>query len=603
MRPIHELHRSEFHWVVSQHLEIELPKSPVNLVRHPKIYQFRSRRNPSMIRVAHFPVMLLLGFSATWCYGQTEDSASPEGSVQPPSEAAKNASLVTDDLIGELQLLNPQAMGSSPGSVQEADAHPMPNSLLLPSETESATVETLPQRDAVNSHIPNISAPEAFAQDVSNDVSIGTSPALESGILQALFDYRLTEAETQQTDFSSIDTVSFQVDNIDNLNMPVNAPVLQSSAAYGQSGVNAVAQFNVGVDLYAAPNFKNGLLIYGNNVAMKIGGYVKADFIYDFDPIDSTDSFDTTQIPVGALPRTNSRFHARQSRLSFDTRWKGGGEIVRIYVEGDFFSTNDSFRLRQAYGEYGRLLVGKTWTAFTDVAAAPATLDFEGSVSSVNRRQAQARYTFPICDDLLTGTLSLEDTRFIIDLDPDSGTSRSPSPDFVGHVRLATDLLQLQAAALYRKVGFQPTGEKTVTRSAGGMNFTAVLMLTGRTKAYSQVLFGRGIGSYRSLPDAASVSAGEAALLPMFGWMFGLTHEWTDLLSSNFTYADNELNNTAGQNNNAVKNTTYMAINLLAKPQDRITVGIEYLYGTRTNKDLQSADAHRVQCAVIFDLP
>ena len=135
------------------------------------------------------------------------------------------------------------------------------------------------------------------------------------------------------------------------------------------------------------------------------------------------------------------------------------------------------------------------------------------------------------------------------------------------------------------------------------MNFTAVLMLTGRTKAYSQVLFGRGIGSYRSLPDAASVAAGEAALLPMFGWMFGLTHEWTDLLSSNFTYADNELNNTAGQDNNAVKNTTYMAINLLAKPQDRITVGIEYLYGTRTNKDLQSADAHRVQCAVIFDLP
>ena len=27
---------------------------------------------------------------------------------------------------------------------------------------------------------------------------------------------------------------------------------------------------------------------------MKIGGYVKADFIYDFNPIDSTDFFDPT---------------------------------------------------------------------------------------------------------------------------------------------------------------------------------------------------------------------------------------------------------------------------------------------------------------------
>ena len=135
------------------------------------------------------------------------------------------------------------------------------------------------------------------------------------------------------------------------------------------------------------------------------------------------------------------------------------------------------------------------------------------------------------------------------------------------------------------------------------MNFTGVFMLTGRTKAYSQLLFGKGIGSYRSLPDAAAVTGGNAALLPMFGWMFGLTHEWNDLLSSNFTYAANEINNTSGQAADAVNQTTYMAINLLAKPQNRITLGIEYLYGTRTNKDLQSADAHRVQCAVIFDLP
>jgi hypothetical protein len=89
----------------------------------------------------------------------------------------------------------------------------------------------------------------------------------------------------------------------------------------------------------------------------------------------------------------------------------------------------------------------------------------------------------------------------------------------------------------------------------------------------------------------------------MFGWMIGLTHEWNDLLSSNFTYAVNSLNNTIGQKPDAIKETTYMAINLLTKPQERITLGIEYLYGTRTNKDLQSADAHRVQAALIFDLP
>ena len=439
-----------------------------------------------------------------------------------------------------------------------------------------------------------------------NDGELQQTPEQEQTAWQTAFDSRLDNADWQPSLNSFIEPMQFtepiryQLEAGDDFNQ--GSPSLQSSASYQSSGVNSVAQFNVGVDLYGAPDFRDGLLIYGKNVAMKIGGYVKADFIYDFDPIDSTDSFDTTQIPVGAQPRTNSRFHARQSRLSFDTRWKGGNQIVKIYVEGDFFSASDTFRLRQAYGEYGRLLVGKTWTAFTDVAAAPATLDFEGSVSSVNRRQAQARYTFPICDDLLSGTVSLEDTRFILDIDQD-GTTRSPSPDFVGHLRLSTSLLQLQAAALYRKVGFQPTGKRILTRSAGGMNFTGVLMLTGTTKAYSQVIFGKGIGSYRSLPDAASTSPDSADLLPMDGWMLGLTHEWNNLLSSNFTYASNNLDNTSGQEPEAVKQTTYMAINLLAKPQERITLGIEYLYGTRTNRNLQSADAHRIQCAVIFDLP
>ena len=89
---------------------------------------------------------------------------------------------------------------------------------------------------------------------------------------------------------------------------------------------------DVGVDFYSPPEFKGGLIIRGRDVAMKIGGYVKADFIYDFDPIDSTDSFITTTIPVGAPPHMNARFHARQTRLNVDTRWPACRETVRAFV-------------------------------------------------------------------------------------------------------------------------------------------------------------------------------------------------------------------------------------------------------------------------------
>lgn len=393
---------------------------------------------------------------------------------------------------------------------------------------------------------------------------------------------------------------------------PLSAlPMLQNEDAerFAEPNSNNL-NYNIGLNLYAAPEFKGGLIVLGDNVAMKIGGYMKADFIHDFNPINSTDSFVTTSIPVGAPQHTNTRFHAKQSRLSFDTRWLSDGNVIKVYIEGDFFDNgpngddDNHFRLRQAYGEVGSLLVGQTWTTFTDVAAAPATLDFEGSVSAVNRRQAQARWTQKVFRDDLTLALAVEDTKFIVE--PPfgiTGTARSPSPDFVGHLRLECERGSFQVAGLYRIGGFQPTGQAVITRSGWGNNFTGVYYLSDSTKAYSQIVFGEGIGSYRGLPDSAPNSANGNRMLPMFGWMVGLTHNWNDSLSSNFTYAENSLDTTPFQNPDDVKKTTYLAANLIYSPLKRVKVGVEYLYGIRENVSGASGAAHRLQASFIFDLP
>ena len=136
----------------------------------------------------------------------------------------------------------------------------------------------------------------------------------------------------------------------------------------------------VGSNFYSTnDDFSQGLVVIGKDAALKIGGYVKLDLIYDFNPIDATDTFVVSSIPIGAPPRTNSRMHVRQTRLNFDTRWKTRCGTARAFVEGDFFGANnetdsDDFRLRQAFGELGRFLGGQTWTTFANIAAAPATL-------------------------------------------------------------------------------------------------------------------------------------------------------------------------------------------------------------------------------------
>lgn len=367
---------------------------------------------------------------------------------------------------------------------------------------------------------------------------------------------------------------------------------------------NDATPFGVGVDLYSPPEFEGGLIVFGRNVAMKVGGYAKGDIIYDFDAIDATDFFTTTSIPVDAPPRTNARFHARQTRLSFDTRWATGVRPVRIFVEGDFFGSGSSFGLRHAYGETGPLLVGQTWTTFTDVAAAPATLDFEGSVSAVNRRQALARWTQPLGREDLTASLAVEDTRFLVERPPGvRADPRSPSPDLVGRVRLERDRTQFQIAGLYRLLGVQTPGDDVAMASAWGVNFTGAILLRESTRAYYQILLGEGIGSYRDLPDAALTGTGRAALLPLFGWMVGITHDWSETLSSNVTYAENAFDNPDFQRDDALRRTTYLAVNLIWNPLERVDLGIEYLYGLRENVDESVGTAHRVHASFIFELP
>ena len=370
-------------------------------------------------------------------------------------------------------------------------------------------------------------------------------------------------------------------------------------------------RYGVGTDFYSPPGFEGGLIIFGEDIAMKVGGYVKADFIYDFDPIDNQDAFVISSIPVGAAPRSNSRFHARQTRFSFDARWAADVDTIRIFFEGDFFSEGDHWRLRHAYGEVGSLLVGQTWTTFTDVAASPATLDFEGSVSSITRRQAQARWTDDFFVDGLTYSVAIEDTRFLVDtIEGTSVETRTPSPDLITRLRYERGWGRFQVAGLYRIVGIQPTGSSVPifgddmrTGPAWGLNFTGVVPINQRTKAYYQLMFGEGIGSYRGLPDAAPTGAETLGALPLFAWMVGITRDWTSDLSSNFTYAENRLKNGSFQQTDNLRQMNYLAANIIWSPMQRVRVGVEYLYGIREDVSRDLGTANRIQVACIFDLP
>ena len=378
--------------------------------------------------------------------------------------------------------------------------------------------------------------------------------------------------------------------------------VLQQGLSRGERGLFG----RPGFDLYQPVKFENAFRFPDTNVFIKPGGYVKADAIHDFNSIESTDNFVVSSIRTSGANRTNTRFHARQTRLNLDTRWPGRQfGPVRVFVEGDFFSDGDRFRLRHAYGELGSFKVGQTWTTFTDVSALPTTLDLESSVAFVARRQGQIRYTIPLFVDGLTASIAAEDpVSLIIPPEGVTGEASTPLPDFVTRVRYEREeKYGVQLALVVRKLGFQPTGRGLISKVGWGLNLSGHRELSNKDNFLFQVVGGQGIGSYWGVPDAAPSAPLQDDLLPIIAWMVGFAHNWTDKLTTNVTYSRTRIKNTAFQPAHELHSTEYLAVNLIWSPVERVFVGVEYLYGTRVDVDRNAGSAQRVQFSVGWYLP
>ncbi|MEO0923688.1 MAG: porin, partial [Pseudomonadota bacterium] len=174
-------------------------------------------------------------------------------------------------------------------------------------------------------------------------------------------------------------------------------------------------------------SFRGSILLPGTGISFKVGGYAKGDLIYRFDDFSAgfggiNELSSNGGGIFGGVGGDRFRAHAAQTRLNFDARATTSIGSARAFIEGDFFSFDDSagvnenasnserFRLRHAFAEIGidalggSLLIGQNWTNFGDLGSYANTLDFNGPNAQVFIRQAQIRWTQPIND---TFTLSV----------------------------------------------------------------------------------------------------------------------------------------------------------------------------------------------------
>lgn len=346
----------------------------------------------------------------------------------------------------------------------------------------------------------------------------------------------------------------------------------------------------------------------GTELSLKIGGYVKVDFIQDFDPIGNVYQFKTDSIPVSG-PTTDTEggqttIHARETRFIFDLQGKTPKGKIRAFFEGDFYGDGNSFRIRHAYGEFGNLLGGQTWTTFMDITARPRSLDYEGPDAEIFVRQAMLRWTQPLSPHLKLAVAVEQSGSQFATPSGMTGSARNNTPDLPVALTYSKPRGHFQLAGIVRQIRFDGTGSSQDASTTGlGLNSTFRVNTVGKSGLMGQFAFGNGLGRYiesMSGQNADAVFRGDKLkALPARSAVIGYEQHWNAHWQSNFAGAFASTSSDASQPGSTIRQTRDIRGNLIWSPYKMVELGAELLYGRRENRDGSDGKALRFQFSMI----
>lgn len=370
-------------------------------------------------------------------------------------------------------------------------------------------------------------------------------------------------------------------------------------------------------DVVTKGDFPRSYKLPGTDTSIRLGGYVKGDFIFDFAAPPAAGGGDFAVISSAPLEGSTAaaregeaRFHAKESRINVETRTPTEVGRLRTFIEGDFFDENNSFGteaagnktsfgLRHAYGELGPLLAGQTWTNFMDITAYGEKVDFTGPAGRTFIRQAQFRYTQKL-DSGDRFAIALENPNGDFNGSGDSNFG-DKLPDLTGNYRVQGNRWHLQFNGMLRQIS-------TDDGVANGLDDETVGWAVGMTGQYFlpeskdriswYTVYGDGVGRYLEGANGLGASldaSGNLSTQTGYGGFATYRHWWSDSLRSNVVGGVSIIDTDANALATANEEIYSVYANLIWSPVSSVDIGVEYIYGMRKVKDGREGDVSRLQ--------
>jgi hypothetical protein len=361
-----------------------------------------------------------------------------------------------------------------------------------------------------------------------------------------------------------------------------------------------------------------------------ISALIHADGIYDIKQMDPDwiGGFRPSKIPIystdpGWGSYGHTYFSVRQSTFKFNgfipTTSKYGD--IHIHFSFDLFGMGvhageTTLRFRIAYGEFGPFLFGQNWSTFIDLGAFPNNWDWWGPAGMALLPAPMFRYTHNFSDKRkieaaieLPG--SVVDPGQIRKIDPAliNVLSKEVLPDLILRYTEKGKWGYFKTALLIRQLTYEVVSQNLNSYSVNnlfgwGANITsAIYTFNKRGTIKTQFVIGNGYAGYSN--DSGVEIAPDVNLKPVtplqYGFVaaydFNINKKW----ETSVVYSESVQDNSEGQLFDAFNRSQYFLTQLIYNAyQDKVKLGLSYMWGKRYNKDGNSADDSRVVFSARF---
>lgn len=311
--------------------------------------------------------------------------------------------------------------------------------------------------------------------------------------------------------------------------------------------------------------------------------------------------------------RSSTRFGWQSSSIYMNfVAMPGDNDQVGIFFKANFMGNGNGFNVYHFYAKYRGLTAGYTTGVFTDAAAQPFTIDYEGpngypdlTLFTVYWQQSfKNNFSVAIGLDAPSASMTFGNLSSQVN-------QRIPAMPFYlqyawnkcnSHVRLSGIVRPLQ----YRNLQLS----KNKTLPGWGIQLSGITNVTDALSVQFNGVYGKGISNYIQDDNGLGLDAveiagtGKICTVASMGLTAGLTYALNPKLTLNSVYSHllNSFHRASAIEGHTYRYGDYVSANLIYAVNKFVSTGIEYDYGHRCAVDGTSLHTNRLQCqlAVTF---